>query len=185
MVQKYIQYLIEKIDGLSEEKINFIRKSIRNAVIENPARLGHGETGKTGFWILPNGNTVPYTKGWKEASKYQELISVHSHSGATERLDKYESSFETFSGGDIEAHQYVRNLGKDIISVVISRDGKMEILYNGNFKKIDYRYDADSYEAKAEYMQQTGNDSSEYDREQLIKLSNERSATYLTNLNWK
>ena len=170
------------IGHIDEKEVNFYKDSIQKAIEEDSSREGHGDTGKTGFWILKDGSSVPYNKGWSEASKEKEVTSVHSHSSASPNSN--DAPFETFSGGDIQAHQWLTEHGKIPTSLVISRDGGMDILRGGNFKKSDFKYDAGQYNERGDYFREHGN-SVGYDRENLATIAADRGAIYLTGLSWK
>lgn len=173
-------YLFES----EEIDVEFIKKSIQDAVKEDPKRLGHGNTGKTGFWILSTGKVVPYRSGWKEAVKDKNAIAVHSHSSASANQNT-KDPFQTFSGEDLKLIPYMQKYDVGDTIVVISSDGYMDILKGGNWQNKDYRYDADNDEEEKSKSYEKTKDSTQYDRDLLKDLAKERGATYLTKLKWK
>jgi hypothetical protein len=128
------KHLFEKVS------LPVIKSAIKKAVKEDPARLGHGHTGRTTFWILSDGEILPWSawkKEWKRIIADKNAISFHSHSSASGKDDQ---GFETFSGGDIQS---LRGGYHDQIGL-ISAQGQLHILQGGKWKKSDERYDADN-----------------------------------------
>lgn len=165
---KFIQLINEGID------IDFIKTNIQKAVKEDPKRLGHGHTGKTGFWILPDGKILPHSKGFKEAYKVKNVINVHSHSGA-EGYNDSSRKLDCFSGGDIAVLRHMLRYGYGDTIVVISREGEMMIIKGGNWKKED-----ETFERKL-----TKERSEENYLELLKNISKKRNALFIINKKWK
>lgn len=138
-MKTFRQYLTEDVN---------IKAAIKAAVKEDPARLGHGHTGKTSFWILSNGDIAPF-KEHKRALVDGNAISVHSHSSASGKDDK---GFETFSGGDIATLRWMQQQGAGDTLALISAKGQLHILKGGTWSKKDERYDANSDEDKTELL---------------------------------
>ena len=125
-----------------------IKTAIKSAVKQDPARLGHGHTGKTAFWILSTGETVPF-KEHKKALADGKAINVHSHSSASGKDDK---GFETFSGGDIATLRWMIQQGAGDTLALISAKGQLHLLKGGSWSKKDERYDADTDENKTDLL---------------------------------
>lgn len=128
---KFKEYIIEEIS------LSIIKNAIKKAVKEDPKRLGHGDTGKTTFWILSTGEILPWS-AWKKEYKRiindKDAINFHSHSSASGKDDK---GFTVFSGGDIHSFRngYHNQMG------LISALGQLYIIQNVKFKKEDEKWE--------------------------------------------
>lgn len=170
---------------LNESKINveFIKKHIQKAVKEDPKRLTHGDTGKTAFWILPSGKILPHSKGFKEAYKVGNVISVHSHSPVNANDPRFKNiPFDTFSGEDLRTLDHMLKYGFGDTSVVISINGYMDILKGGNWKKKDFKYDKFTGREIEKLELEYGKD---WRVKLLTDLAKERGATYKRKKRWK
>lgn len=128
---RFKEYMNEDIS------LSILKKSIQKAVKEDPKRLGHGHTGKTAFWVLSNGDILPWSawkKEWKRIIDDKDAINFHSHSSASGKDDK---GFSPLSGGDINSFRngYHNQMG------IISASGELHILKGGNWKKEDERWE--------------------------------------------
>ena len=145
---KFKRYLIESLS------LSNIKTSIKKAIKEDPKRLGHGHTGKTSFWILSNGEVIPF-KEHKKALEDGNAINVHSHSSASGKDDK---GFETFSGGDVATLKWMQTYGAGDTMALISAKGQLHILKGGSWSKKDEKYDADRNIDKTEYLKNLANE---------------------------
>ncbi len=145
---KFNQYIKE---GIS---LPIIKKAIKQAVKDDPKRLGHGHTAKTSFWILSTGDIISqadWKKEWKRIIDDKDAIQFHSHSPASGKGDK---GFETFSGGDIQAFRLTQSYGINQIGL-ISAKGQLHILKGGSWTKKDERYSDNIVDQdQTEYLKQ-------------------------------